>query len=161
MDTLIIFCAKYLLIFVVLGLIGAWIWAPRDKKLQFFVTTVLSGIVAFGLARLLSSVWYDPRPFVNSHIQPLIQHAADNGMPSDHALFTMTLTVVTWFFSKKFAFGMLVLTVLVGIARVLAHVHSPVDIIASWVIAVISCTASYILIRHFFINTAKHTPSDS
>jgi undecaprenyl-diphosphatase len=80
---------------------------------------------------------------VSEHVKPLISHAANNGFPSDHALFTMTITAITYYFSKKTAAVMLVLTIIIGVARVLALVHSPLDIGAGWVIGVIGAVAGY------------------
>lgn len=150
MDTAIIFCAQYLLYFVVLGLIVAWFLLGREDKKRFIISTLIACIVAYGIAKLASHLYFDPRPFVSEHIKPLIKHAADNGFPSDHALFTMTLTAATFFFSRKVASVMLVMTVLVGVARILAHVHSPLQIIAGWVFGIIGAVVGYYLMQLIF-----------
>jgi undecaprenyl-diphosphatase len=145
MDTLIIFCANYLFVVVIIFLGLAWL--PKDLKTKkyFFASTVLAGIIAFILSRIAGQLYYDPRPFVVDHIKPLIPHAADNGFPSDHALLTMTLTASTYFYNKKAAAFMLLLTILVGVARVLARVHSPLDIIGGWFFGVVGAIAGYYL----------------
>lgn len=147
MDSIIIFCAKYLFVFVVLGLIFAWVRTVKNLKVQFIIATVLAGIVALVLSRLAGKLYYDPRPFVSEHVKPLISHAADNGFPSDHALFTMTLTAVTFFYRRKIAGIMLVLTIIVGVARVLAKVHSSLDIGGAWVLGIIGGVAGYYITR--------------
>lgn len=147
MDSLIIFCAKYVIVFVVLGWLVAMWRIRKDLRLQFLVATVLAGIIAVVLSRIASKLYYDPRPFVSQHIKPLIDHAADNGFPSDHALFTMTLTAVTYFYSRKLAGLMLIGTILVGLARVLAHVHSPLDIVTGWLIGCVGAAAGYYIAR--------------
>lgn len=150
MDSLIIFCAKYLLVAVLLGwaLIALRI-SPAARK-QFIVATVFSGIIALVVSRIAGHVYFDPRPFVTQHVQPLIAHGTDNGFPSDHALLTMTLTAIAYFFSKKIAAGMLVVTVLVSGARVLAKVHSPLDIGGAWLIGILSVLAGFYLTRYVF-----------
>lgn len=150
MDSIIIFCAKYLLVFVVVGLGIVWLRLPNKLKLQMILATILAGLVAFVLSRIADKLYYDPRPFVSLHVKPLVAHAPDNGFPSDHALFTMTLTALAYFYSKKIAYAMLALTVLVGIARVLAKVHSPVDIAAGWVIGIIGVVVGYYLVNWFW-----------
>lgn len=150
MDSVIIFCAKYLFVFVIVGLIVAWIPKDKNTKICFIVATIIAGIIAFILAQIGSHLYYDPRPFVTRHITPLISHAADNGFPSDHALLTATLTAVTYFYNKKVASVMLVLTAAVCAARVLANVHSPIDMIGSGVFAAVGALASYYITRWLF-----------
>lgn len=150
MDTIIIFSAKYLFLFVVLGLGIAWLRSNKDTKVRFAVATVVAGLVALVLSRIASKLYFDPRPFVTQHVKPLISHVADNGFPSDHALLTMTLTVITYFFSKKMAAGMLLFTLAVGVARILAKVHSPLDIGAGWVIGGIGAIIGYYATRWAF-----------
>ena len=143
MDSIIIFCAKYLIVLVGVLWVAAWYLAPRNSKMRFILATVLAGIIALILSRIAGKLYFDPRPFVREHVTPLISHAPDNGFPSDHALLTMTLTAVTYFFSKKIAYGMLAATILVGVARVLAKVHSPIDIAGAWVLGVIGAIAGF------------------
>ena len=158
MNTLVIFCAQYLFLFVILGMAIAWLRTARRTKLQFAVTTIVAGLVALALSRVAAKLYFDPRPFVTEHVKPLIAHAADNGFPSDHALLTMTLTAVTYFFSKKTATVMLLLTVLVGIARIAAKVHSPLDITAGWLLGAIGAVAGYYLIRWLINRYQKSAP---
>jgi len=162
MDNLIIFCAKDVIVLVVLGWVLTMWRIRKNLRLQFFVATVVAGVVALVLSRIASKLYYDPRPFVSQHIKPLIDHAADNGFPSDHALFTMTLTAVTYFYSRKLAGLMLIGTILVGAARVLAHVHSPLDIAAGWLIGCIGAAAGYYVARWALNRSAaKSAASDS
>lgn len=148
MNSVIIFCAQYLYLAVILGLGIAWLKTTKNQKTKFILATVVAGVIAFIISRIASRLYYDPRPFVSQHVKPLIAHAADNGFPSDHALLTMTLTAITYFFSKKIAACMLVLTIIVGIARVLAKVHSPLDIGTGWLIGIVGALAGYYLVGY-------------
>lgn len=151
MNSIIIFCAKYVFIFVVL--IAAFVWLQskgKEAKLRLAATTVVAGVIAFAAAKIASSLYFDPRPFVSEHVTPLISHAPDNGFPSDHALFTMTLTAIVYFFNKKAAGVMFALTIVVGVARILAKVHSPLDISAGWVIGIAGASAGYYACRWLF-----------
>ncbi len=150
MNSIIIFCAQYFIVLVVLGIAIAWLRSSRKAKLQFAVTTIVAGLIALALSRVAAALYYDPRPFVSEHVVPLIKHAADNGFPSDHALLTMTLTATAYFFSKKTAGALLILTIIVGVARVLAKVHSPLDIVGAWVIGIASSAVAYYLVRWLF-----------
>lgn len=145
MDSLIVFCAQDLFLFVIAGIGLAWLQTTKNLKAQFIVATIIAGAIAFILSRIAGKLYYDPRPFVTEHVKPLISHQADNGFPSDHALLTGTLTAITYFFNKKVALGMLVLTVIIGIARVLAKVHSPLDIAVGWIFGIIGAIVGYYL----------------
>jgi undecaprenyl-diphosphatase len=157
MDTIIKFCAQDLFLFVVAGTVAVGWMLPKANRLRFGVAVVLAGIIALVLSRVAAKLYYDPRPFVTEHVKPLISHAADNGFPSDHALLTMTLTAITYFFNKKIAAGMLVLTVIVGWARIAAKIHSLLDIGGAWLIGVVAAAAAYYLAYWWF--NRRHSQS--
>lgn len=161
MNLLIIFCAQYLIVFVVIALIVALFRVDMSNKKRLIVATILAGGIAFVIAQIASHVYFDPRPFVGGHVKPLIKHAADNGFPSDHALFTMTVTAVVYFFHKKIAGVMLIMTILVGVARVLAHVHSPIDIIAGWAFGIIGAIVGYYISRFIFNRYATQATANT
>ncbi len=149
MDSLIIFCAKYLLAFVVLVFGWAWLRAANSKKIQMAATVIIAGVLALIISRLAGKLYYDPRPFVSHAVKPLIPHAPDNGFPSDHALLTMTLTAVLYFYNRTWALVALILTIVVGVARVLAHIHSPIDIIGSFAISIACAYAARWLVSGY------------
>lgn len=147
MDSIIIFCAKYLFILVVLIIVGVWLRTGKRTKLKMAAVVILAGILALIVSRIAGKLYYDPRPFVNNpNLKPLIKHAPDNGFPSDHALFTMTLTAALYFYSRRWAAVALVVTVIVGVARILAHIHSPVDIVGAWLIGIAAAAAAYYIV---------------
>ncbi len=150
MDTFIKFSAQYLFLFVILVIVVALIKTPKDQRFRFLAAIIFSGIIAFILSRIAGKLYYDPRPFVTEHVKPLIPHAADNGFPSDHALLTGTLTAIAFYFNKKYATAMLVLTLIIGWARVAAKVHSPLDIAGGWIFGIIGAVAGYYLIDWYF-----------
>ena len=61
------------------------------------------------------------------------------GFPSDHALFTAFLTFAVWYGTRWRAgtLAMAVLTVLVCVGRVLALVHTPLDVVGGIVVAAV------------------------
>ena len=144
MDSLIIFCAKYLFALVVLIVVYVWFRTGRMLQVKMAAVVVLAGILAVIASRIAGKLYYDPRPFVsNPGLKPLIPHGPDNGFPSDHALLTMTLTAALYFYSRRWAAAALVVTAIVGIARVLAHIHSPIDIIGAWLIGIAAAVIAY------------------
>ncbi len=138
MDSLIVFVAKYFL-YLSVAIVGVyWLRASTNDKFSLAWKLVDGGILALAMARVSAHFYYDTRPFVAHHIKPLFAHAADNGFPSDHALLTSFLGFSLLAYSRRIAAVLLGIAVLVGWARVAAHVHSPIDIIGSFVFAGVS-----------------------
>ncbi len=144
-DSLIIFVAKYVYVVSVALFIGYGLFTKRRTEFLLFALLVLP--VSFLLSVLAGHLFYDPRPFVSEGLTPLISHAADNGFPSDHALLTGTLAAIATPFSFSVGALLWVLAILVGSARVLAHVHHTLDIVGSYAIAAVSAVAMYPLLR--------------
>lgn len=138
MDNLIIFCAKYLIF--VIGLILVVVFAQMKSKTrwQFAAAVVMALVVATVLSKLASVLYYHPRPFVVQNIQPLVPHADDNGFPSDHALLATSLAVVIYFYRRRLGIAAGILALVVGIARVLADVHWPIDILGGLILGILA-----------------------
>lgn len=152
MDTIIILLAKYLFLVVILiALIWAYIIYKKKRKdlIKILNTAILSLPLAYIIAKILSHFIQDPRPFVVEHTQPLIAHAADNGFPSDHTLLTMTIAAIVFTFNKKLGIILTILSLIVGIARVMARVHHPLDILGSIVISIVSVYLVTIFLKKY------------
>lgn len=145
MDSIIVFVAKYFLYLSVI--VTAWFWwrCARSTKIELAVRLIIGGLLALLLATIGAHLYYDPRPFVTEHVTPLFAHAPDNGFPSDHALFTSFLGFSVLMYSKKVGAVLLGIAVAVGAARVGAHVHSPVDIVGSFVFS----AAAVLVVQRF------------
>lgn len=155
MDSIIIFCAKYLIGFIVLLFGWSWLRTARSKKVEMASAVIIAGVLALAIARITSKLYYDPRPFVSGNVRPLIQHAADNGFPSDHTLLSATLTGVLYFYNRTWAGAALLLTLAIGLARILAHVHSPIDILGSLVIGTAAAYAGHWAASGYFLKRSS------
>ncbi len=151
-TALIIFSAKYLYIVSV----GIFIWwgATNIRRKEFLSLSIFVLPSSYILSRIVSLFYYDPRPFISEHIIPLIHHVADNGFPSDHALLTGTLAAIVTVFDKRIGVILWVLAIFVGGARVLAGIHHTVDIVGSYLIAIVGLGVGYALIH--CISYRKH-----
>ncbi len=143
MDAVIVFIAQYFFVLsiAVAGLV--WLRVPAGQKWTLAVTGVAGGLLGLGLITVAGLLYYEPRPFVTQHIHPLFAHAADNGFPSDHATLTMFLAVCVLFYSRLWGGVLVGNALLVGTARVLAHVHSPLDIVAGFVFAAVAALLAH------------------
>lgn len=137
MNSLIIFGAKYLIVVLVVIALAYFVKQSREKQKQLAVFALIALPATYVVAKIASLLYYNPRPFVVENFTPLISHIADNGFPSDHTLLSSAVASVVYYFDKKVGAVLFVLALLVGAARVLAGVHHVVDILGSFVIAIV------------------------
>lgn len=147
MHILIIFFAKYLFILPLVIALIAIFKAGSSIRHEIIKLIVVSFPISFILAKIGSHIFYNPRPFVSDHLQPLISHSADNGFPSDHTLLAATLAIVFLAYQRKLGIFLLILSILIGAARVLANVHHPIDIIGSIIFAFIAVSIALIVLK--------------
>lgn len=137
MDSIIIFGAKYLYL-IILAILAVVIFRqPKGEWSKTLKVSVITAIIAIILTKLAGALYFDPRPFTHG-VKALIQHEADNGFPSDHTILSFTAALLALKTSPRTAYLLLFLAVLVGISRVAAGIHNPLDIVAATLIAIIS-----------------------
>lgn len=127
---------------VPIALIGVYTllrYVPKGQRYQTYTRVLMAGLTAYVTAKIVSLV-YQPaseRPFEILGVDAGASFLDNPGFPSDHALFTMAITLAVLCGAKQpiWALVAFVLTLLVGIGRALALVHSPLDVIGGIVIA--------------------------
>jgi undecaprenyl-diphosphatase len=116
-----------------------WLLAPRPEKVALAVEMVVGLVVVAILVKVAGAVHTDPRPFVvDPSLHPWFSHPADNGFPSDHTAVAAVTSFVVLAHRRTTGLVLLVLTVLIGAARVLAHVHHVQDIVAGGAIGLVA-----------------------
>jgi undecaprenyl-diphosphatase len=162
-NQLIVIVAQYI-IFLLPLLIGIILLKlPSDRQSSLLITLAAGGILSLVGITIASHFFYDPRPFVSGDITPLFLHAADNGFPSDHTTLAALLAFIGYAYSKKIGLVMTFIALAIGVARVLAHVHSWIDIFGGVIIAAISAilaiNITYYIIHKLqprsYVRTAK------
>ncbi len=148
MTPLVILSAKYLFIVViVLAVFSLFFEKRKFVKRSALKLALVSFPLSLIVARILSHFIYNARPFVVEGVKPLIPHVADNGFPSDHTLLAMTISAVIIIYNRKVGIVLLILSTIVGVARVFAKVHAPVDILGSAIVAFSSVVAAWIILE--------------
>lgn len=147
MDFLIIFCAKYLIIVPPAAVVVYFALAPNRVRRKLAILAGVSLPVAYGVSKLADAVYYNARPFVVEGIAPLVAHTADNGFPSNHMLLAATLAALVFVYNKPWGIFLWIVALCIGAARVLAHVHHTVDIVASVAIACAVVAGVYVILR--------------
>jgi undecaprenyl-diphosphatase len=138
MTVLITIAGQYLIIVVGLIAVVATIFSEKTVRWSIIKLAILSFGLAFLIAYIAGILYYDARPFAVENIQPLIPHLPDNGFPSDHTLAATVTAAVIFVYRRKLGILLGVLGILVGVTRIMAYLHHPIDIVASILIAVIA-----------------------
>lgn len=142
MDLILRFVADGLVVIIFLLAMYAFVFlVPKKERTVWAIKIVLAGLTSYLVARLVALV-YQPttmRPFEKLGVDPGAAYIANPGFPSDHALFAMFLTLAVWYSTKNkpLALVMLVLTLIMGAGRVVALVHTPLDIIGGLLFALV------------------------
>lgn len=117
-------------------LVGAYVlirYVPNHKRLRVYATILLAGVTAYLFARFASVIWQpsELRPFELLGVDPGASYLDNPGFPSDHMVFVTAIVCAVWYGTrmKRVTFVLLGCALLVGIGRVLALVHAPIDIV--------------------------------
>lgn len=99
-----------------------------------FMALVLSPTIAWLIAVWLKILVHSERPFVALSGVHALFVENDFAFPSGHATTAMALAVAVFFNNKRLGYVCMYVAVLIGIARVIAGVHFPIDIIGGFVL---------------------------
>ncbi len=144
-DKLIVFFAEIFPYFIVLGAVvflffhhevlpsrnpfGVFIKKWREVSFAF-----VSGFSAWILSLILKNLLHTLRPFdIFPNVVPLL-HEAGYAFPSGHATFFMALAFSIFFFHRKAGYFFIGSALIIGICRIIAGVHSPVDILGGFIL---------------------------
>lgn len=163
MHIILLFFAKYLFLIVGLAAFVYWLRVSKQEKIRLIVFGSVAAIVTIALVKIGAALFYDPRPFVNHHVIPLYPHGADNGFPSDHTVLTAFIAMTIFSSSKLLGIVLLVMSILIGLSRIVGHIHSPIDIVGSLVFALIGYGAALLLTPYLlkrWNGTDEHLSAD-
>ena len=125
-------------------LTGGWallFLVDGKNRYAAYCRILMAGLTAYAFAKLIGSI-YQPelqRPFELMGLEAGASFLDNPGFPSDHVLFCAATTLAVWFETKRkyVALTLIILTIVVALGRVLALVHSPLDVAGGAVIALL------------------------
>jgi len=149
LDAGIIFFAKYLTYFLVIALL-VWLFSKDSRRRLFiFAELAIAAIVARGLiTEWIRFTYYHARPFEALGFQSLIPESGAS-FPSGHMTFLFALGLVVWLYNRKFGYWFLGLSFVVGIARIAAGVHWPMDILGGILVGALSAILIHKLLKPY------------
>ena len=145
LDQMIVFFALYFP-YLVIMLAGLFLLFHHDvfkaenpyqvflqKKKEILMVFFVSGF-AWIVAKLLKLILHISRPVTElSNIDPLLLKT-DFSFPSGHATFFVALAFSIFFMHKKAGYWFLFFALIIGITRIMAGVHFPLDILVGFVL---------------------------
>ncbi len=142
----VILIAAYALVFKI----------PKGHRWEAYCRILLAGLTAYLLAKFIATI-YQPstlRPFQELGINPGAFYLNNPGFPSDHALFVTAIACAVWFETrqKKLSIVLAILVILICIGRVVANVHTPLDVIGGVSIALVGALWYSNVPRHLSVN---------
>lgn len=150
LDKTVIFFGTYLAYILAIATIFIFI---KNRNLKFLLLVSLSVFLSrVVFAETIRFFYKVSRPFVNNpNVHQLIFHETSSSFPSGHATAFFALATAVYLFSyfddlleedrktyKKWGIVFFISSILMGIARIIAGVHWPLDILAGAIIGIFS-----------------------
>jgi undecaprenyl-diphosphatase len=143
-DKLIVFFAVYFP-FVVVFTAGIFLFRRFSRnpdplasgllrKTKKILSVFLSPFLAYFLATILKIIFHTMRPFLALPNVHALFSETGFAFPSGHAAFFSALCVALFFTHKKAGYVFMFFALLIGLARIMAGVHFPVDILGGFIL---------------------------
>ncbi len=135
-DIIVIFIADWLMWWIFFAVILLFLF--KKITLEQFLKIIFYPVILWGISWVIKQLYFSPRPFlVLDNVKLLFEHGLNNSIPSGHTVIVSTLATTTYFYHKKIGIIFFVCAVLVGVARIIVGVHWPLDILASFLLAIL------------------------
>ena len=132
---------------------------PHAHRYDRYSHIFMAGITSYLIAKILGLLWQPEtlRPFEKLGVDAGASYLNNPGFPSDHALFAGFLTLAVWYGTRNrtVSIVMLALALLVCLGRVLALVHTPLDVAGGLVVALIGGLWYWTDIKHVLKKTSQ------
>lgn len=128
--------------FLSLILIGLW-FSGREpygrRRRQFAVVhAVFAVLLANILVKLSNLVVFRARPFTDLDVNLLFYRPTDSTMPSNPAAVAFAFAAAVYLHDRQWGLSMALIAGLFGLARVIAGVHYPLDIVGGAVVGIVA-----------------------
>jgi len=169
-DAMIGFVANHIDIFVfalVVGFLMVHHHANRPSNKPFFsgqsyremLLIITSVLIAWAFVELLKMFFAAPRPFLwVEGLEPLFLYGGNDSFPSGHATVFAALASGVWLYHRRIGVVLGLFAFMIGLARIIAGVHFPVDIVFGWFFGLSVPIAVQLLVYRFKEKDSPTTP---
>lgn len=122
-------------------------WRPEEKRQKFLINLFGSSfLISLLIIAPLIGKWINrPRPFDFTGTKELVFHLPSYSFPSDHALFFAFVATYLFLFGyQKWGWIVVATAILISIARVIAGLHWPGDILFGWILGILFAYLFYL-----------------
>ncbi|MEK7155203.1 MAG: phosphatase PAP2 family protein [Patescibacteria group bacterium] len=124
-NNLVIFFADYAIFFLFALLPVLWVKKKREWVLHAFI----AALAAWLIGKFLKDFFAVPRPYVVDGFTPLVGNFSDGSFPSNHTAAAFAISVSLYLHKYKWGIPLIVISLAIGISRILGGVHYPLDIL--------------------------------
>lgn len=150
-DDIVKVIAVYFIYLVPIGLLVAWFSVKKiQDKINLFSATIASVFMWQVPTKIIAWLWFRPRPIAElAGAKELVFHIPSYSFPSDHSTFLAALASYLYLLGYKTAGKLVFISALVvGIARVIAGIHFPLDVLAGWALGILGAYLLFKLNRY-------------
>ncbi len=131
---MITFLASYLTWFIFAVIPVMW-WIDGRKLKEATLHACASSLLAWIIVNFLKEMFATTRPYlINGTTALTATQPRDPAFPSGHTAAAIALAVTIYFHNKKLGIVFIIAAILIGIGRVLARVHYPIDILGGAIV---------------------------
>jgi len=145
MDKIIVLLADVMVVPVLLLGLYALLTAPKERRWSIIARAIVAALTALLFAKIAAQFYQGERPFQELGVAPKASYLNNPGFPSDHSLLVFMVTAIVWASTrrKKLSLILLSLSILVGLGRIFALVHTPLDVAGGIACAVLAALIWY------------------
>ncbi len=144
-DNIVIFFAVYFP-FIVVILAGVFLLMHHEvfksestfqiflQKKKEVLMVFFSGFLAYFISVILKILFHTPRPYLALPDVFTLFSETSFAFPSGHAAFFSALALSIFFVHKKAGYVFMFFALIIGLARIVAGVHFPIDILGGFVL---------------------------
>lgn len=108
----------------------------RDVELAVHILLSVATVIVFSV--VIKELFLVPRPFISQGIDAGAGLAYYSSLPSIHAAVAFALATTVTLHQKQLGVFLFTIAAIIGIGRVLAHVHYPMDVVLGMLIGVLT-----------------------
>lgn len=135
MNIFINFIATYLIVLVFLPIAAYYFFVKKDYSIIFKL--ILAVIISAATQIIFNFLYFTPRPFMVNHLPvyvaiiPIV-----SSFPSGHTMIAFALSTIIFLKKKHIGVILFIISLIIGVGRVLANVHYPIDIFGGLILGV-------------------------
>lgn len=151
---IVVFIAEFFIYFLFAGLLILWSIDGKIKKEQV-IHAIFASFIAWLIARFIKILIPTVRPFiVDGNAAIVLFRPNDGSFPSEHTVIAFALAVTVFLHDRKVGWLFLLTALLIGIARVFANVHYPIDILGG---AFLGTLVALVIEKTHFLDLASRS----